>query len=154
MKNKLLKTSLFGFSKTSICEYIAKVNDEFNTRLKETEDAHQKKKEALERRIAELTAELDRYHQMYSDISAPILDARKYADAIRSQADSEYKMAKDALEELISARTKAVHVLDEDIEILKKELESFVYFTLGQFETFSQKTVSLKEKYAADDGKP
>ena len=30
MQKKLLRTSLFGFSKTEVCDYIARVNDEFN----------------------------------------------------------------------------------------------------------------------------
>ena len=33
MQNKLLKTSLFGFSKTDVCEYIAKINAEFNEKI-------------------------------------------------------------------------------------------------------------------------
>ena len=30
MQKKLLRTSLFGFSKTEVFDYIARVNDEFN----------------------------------------------------------------------------------------------------------------------------
>ena len=33
MQKKLLRTSLFGFSKTEVCDYIARVNDEFNGKI-------------------------------------------------------------------------------------------------------------------------
>ena len=33
MQKKLLRTSLFGFSKTEVCDYIARVNDDFNSKI-------------------------------------------------------------------------------------------------------------------------
>jgi hypothetical protein len=40
MHKKLLKTTLFGFSKTEVCEYIARVNNEFNDKIDVLNSTH------------------------------------------------------------------------------------------------------------------
>ena len=42
MEKKTFKTSLFGYSKTSVCEYIAQINEEFSQRLMDVSEENKK----------------------------------------------------------------------------------------------------------------
>ena len=70
MEKRLLKTTLFGFSKTDVCEYIAKVNADFSKKLLTLSEEHKTEKDALTQKIADLEAELAKYKKVYADISA------------------------------------------------------------------------------------
>ena len=54
MQKKLLRTSLFGFSKTEVCDYIARVNDEFNGKIDLLTAEHAKERNELTAQIVAL----------------------------------------------------------------------------------------------------
>ena len=68
MKNKLFKTTLFGYSKTDVCNYITKTNEEFNNKLEEITEMHQKEQEKLLTQNKELQEELDKYKSALTQI--------------------------------------------------------------------------------------
>ena len=63
MQKKLLRTSLFGFSKTEVCDYIARVNDEFNGKIDLITAEHTKERNELTAQIAALNEEINKYKQ-------------------------------------------------------------------------------------------
>ena len=58
MQKKLLRTSLFGFSKTEVCDYIARVNDEFNGKIDLITAEHTKERNELTAQIYKIASEL------------------------------------------------------------------------------------------------
>ena len=76
MQRKLLKTSLFGFSKTEVCDYIARVNNEFNGKIDLLTAEHTNEKNELIAQITALNEELDKYKQANADIAQALFDAQ------------------------------------------------------------------------------
>ncbi|MBQ4559604.1 MAG: hypothetical protein IJA54_04680 [Tyzzerella sp.] len=68
MKNKLFKTALFGYSKTDVCNYIAKTNQEFNDKLEQLISAHQKEREELMAQKNALQEELNNFQDAVMQI--------------------------------------------------------------------------------------
>ena len=77
MHKKLLKTTLFGFSKTEVCEYIARVNNEFNDKIDVLNSTHMEERNELLAKIADLEEELNKYRQANSDIAQALFDAQQ-----------------------------------------------------------------------------
>lgn len=88
MRKKLLKTTLFGFSKTEVCEYMARVSEEFNQRIDLLTVEHDKEKREIELRIAALSEELERTKQTNVAIVQALTDARQQAEDLKAKADS------------------------------------------------------------------
>lgn len=57
MKNKLFKTALFGYSKTDVCNYITRVEEDFNDKLEELTLNHKKDRDKLLLQIVTLEEE-------------------------------------------------------------------------------------------------
>ena len=77
MQKKLLRTSLFGFSKTEVCDYIARVNDEFNGKIDLITAEHTKERNELTAQIAALNEEINKYKQANADIAQALFDAQQ-----------------------------------------------------------------------------
>lgn len=87
MEKKLLKSALFGYSKTSVCEYIAAVNEEFSQKLMESAEEHKKEKEEWKERTAALEQELAEYKKVHQDVATIINELREGLAAFSVQAD-------------------------------------------------------------------
>ena len=120
MQKKLLRTSLFGFSKTEVCDYIARVNDEFNGKIDLITAEHTKERNELTAQIAALNEEINKYKQANADIAQALFDAQQYATELKAKADGEYKEAQDELLALKEAETDKLNTYREKIEKVRK----------------------------------
>jgi cell division septum initiation protein DivIVA len=73
MKNKIFKTSLFGYSKTDVCNYITKMNEEFSQKFEELTTAHKNERDQLTSQIAKLEEELTKHKDTMTEISKLIV---------------------------------------------------------------------------------
>lgn len=128
MQKKLLKTTLFGFSKTEVCEYIARTNNEYNNRIKELITEHTKEKNMLLAQIEELKTEVDKYNQRNADIAEALTEAKKYSEELKKKADEEYKSATDELNKLKRIETDMLNNLSilaaAERKALEKDIQS------------------------------
>ena len=124
MQKKLLRTSLFGFSKTEVCDYIARVNDEFNGKIDLITAEHTKERNELTAQIAAHNEEINKYKQANADIAQALFDAQQYATELKAKADGEYKEAQDELLALKEAETDKLNTYREKIESVRKEIVS------------------------------
>lgn len=154
MENKLLKTSLFGFSKTDVCEYIAKVNADFNEKLKAINAENTVEKNALNEQILTLTAELEKYKQANNDIAQALFDAQQYAAELKLKADNEYKQAENELLMFKETENKKIDHYRVEIEALRKNIVSLLDEIDGKLENQVKKTDNLTAKYNSEEGIP
>lgn len=84
MDKKGFKSALFGFSKASVCEYIAKLEKEFSLKLAASEKEAAAKQQELNARIALLEEENSRLRGVYEEIGALIAQALQEAPAEES----------------------------------------------------------------------
>ena len=152
MQRKLLKTTLFGFSKTEVCEYIARVNDEFNGKLDAVNGVHTKEKNELLFKIANLEEELGKYKQANSDIAQALFDAQQYAAELRAKADKEYTAATDELRMLKDAETGKLNGYRDSIEKLRKEIASLLSEISGKMADAEAETENLAAEYSSEEG--
>ena len=152
MQKKLLRTSLFGFSKTEVCDYIARVNDEFNGKIDLLTAEHTKERNELTAQIAALNEEINKYKQANADIAQALFDAQKYATELKAKADGEYKEAQDELLALKEAETDKLNTYREKIENVRKEIVSVLSDIDDKLAAETVKTEDLIAEYNSEEG--
>ena len=152
MQKKLLKTSLFGFSKTEVCDYIARVNDEFNGKIDLLTAEHTKERNELTAQIAALNEEINKYKQANADIAQALFDAQQYATELKAKADGEYKEAQDELLALKEAETDKLNTYREKIENVRKEIVSVLSDIDDKLAAETVKTEDLIAEYNSEEG--
>ena len=151
MQKKLLRTSLFGFSKTDVCNYIARVNDEFNSKIDLITAEHTKERNELTAQIAALNEEI-KYKQANADIAQALFDAQQYATELKAKADGEYKEAQDELLALKEAETDKLNTYREKIESVRKEIVSVLSDIDDKLAAETVKTEDLIAEYNSEEG--
>ena len=152
MQKKLLRTSLFGFSKTEVCYYIARVNDEFNSKIDLITAEHTKERNELTAQIAALNEEINKYKQANADIAQALFDAQQYATELKAKADGEYKEAQDELLALKEAETDKLNTYREKIENVRKEIVSVLSDIDDKLAAETVKTEDLIAEYNSEEG--
>jgi chromosome segregation ATPase len=152
MQKKLLRTSLFGFSKTEVCDYIARVNDEFNGKIDLITAEHTKERNELTAQIAALNEEINKYKQANADIAQALFDAQQYATELKAKADGEYKEAQDELLALKEAETDKLNTYREKIEKVRKEIVSVLSDIDDKLAAETVKTEDLIAEYNSEEG--
>lgn len=152
MQKKLLRTSLFGFSKTEVCDYIARVNDEFNGKIDLITAEHTKERNELTAQIAALNEEINKYKQANADIAQALFDAQQYATELKAKADGEYKEARDELLALKEAETDKLNTYREKIENVRKEIVSVLSDIDDKLAAKTVKTEDLIAEYNSEEG--
>ncbi len=152
MQKKLLRTSLFGFSKTEVCDYIARVNDEFNSKIDLITAEHTKERNELTAQIAALNEEINKYKQANADIAQALFDAQQYATELKAKADGEYKEARDELLALKGAETDKLNTYREKIENVRKEIVSVLSDIDDKLAAETVKTEDLIAEYNSEEG--
>ena len=152
MQKKLLRTSLFGFSKTEVCDYIARVNDEFNSKIDLITAEHTKERNELTAQIAALNEEINKYKQANADIAQALFDAQQYATELKAKADGEYKEAQDELLALKEAETDKLNTYREKIENVRKEIVSVLSDIDDKLAAQTDKTEDLIAEYNSEEG--
>ena len=152
MQKKLLRTSLFGFSKTEVCDYIARVNDEFNGKIDLITAEHTKERNELTAQIAALNEEINKYKQANADIAQALFDAQQYATELKAKADGEYKEAQDELLALKEAETDKLNTYREKIENVRKEIVSVLSDMDDKLAAETVKAENLIAEYNSEEG--
>lgn len=152
MQKKLLRTSLFGFSKTEVCDYIARVNDEFNRKIDLITAEHTKERNELTAQIAALNEEINKYKQANADIAQALFDAQQYATELKAKADGEYKEAQNELLALKEAETDKLNTYREKIENVRKEIVSVLSDIDDKLAAETVKTEDLIAEYNSEEG--
>ena len=152
MQKKLLRTSLFGFSKTEVCDYIARVNDEFNRKIDLITAEHTKERNELTAQIAALNEEINKYKQANADIAQALFDAQQYATELKAKADGEYKEAQNELLALKEAETDKLNTYREKIESVRKEIVSVLSYIDDKLAAETVKTEDLIAEYNSEEG--
>ena len=152
MQKKLLRTSLFGFSKTEVCDYIARVNDEFNGKIDLITAEHTKERNELTAQIAALNEEINKYKQANADIAQALFDAQQYATELKAKADGEYKETQDELLALKESETEKLNTYREKIENVRKEIVSVLSDIDDKLAAETVKTEDLIAEYNSEEG--
>lgn len=122
MDKKILKSALFGYSKISVCQYIAAMNEEFNAKLMAETEAFREERAKLQKKLDDLEAELAVCKQNACDVGEVLLDARQHADQLRQQAEEDAALLRQKAQEEATQLRRQVEDETEQflLEINKK----------------------------------
>ena len=132
MDKDILKSAFFGYSKISVCQYIAKINEEFNEKLMAEANAFREEHSRQQKKIDDLEAELAAHKQNACDVGTLLLEAGQYAEQIRQQAQAEaaelLRQANEEAEQLhLQTQAEAEALLQqaqEDAEELRAQTKN------------------------------
>ena len=108
MDKDVIKSALFGYSKISVCQYIATMNEEFNAKLMAEAASFREERTKLQKKIDDLELELVAHKQNACDVGTMMLEAGQYAEQLRQQAQEEVaQLRQQAQEEVAQLRQQA-----------------------------------------------
>ncbi len=114
MDKNILKSALFGYSKISVCQYIAAMNEEFNAKFLEEAASFREENSRLQKKIDDLEAELAAHKQNACDVGNMILEAGQYAEKLHQQAQEEAEqLLRQAQEEAEQLRSQVKNETDQ-----------------------------------------
>ena len=114
MDKEILKSALFGYSKISVCQYIATMNEEFNAKLMAEADSFREEHSRQQKKIDDLEAELAVHKQNACDVGTMLLEAGQYAEQLRQQAQEEAaELLRQAQEEAEQLRSQTKNETDQ-----------------------------------------
>ena len=114
MDKEILKSALFGYSKISVCQYIATMNEEFNAKLMAEADSFREEHSRQQKKIDDLEAELAVHKQNACDVGTMLLEAGQYAEQLRQQAQAEAaELLRQTQEEAEQLRSQTKNETDQ-----------------------------------------
>lgn len=115
--NKLFKSSMFGYKKNDVIEYIENLSSKTEYALGEAED----KIEELEKENEKLKENIEKYKNDAASVSSAIITAEKKAEEIISNAQEKAeKILKNAEEESQTKKAELENQLEESKLKLRK----------------------------------
>ena len=152
MKRKLLGTSLFGFSKTEVCDYITKANEEFNDKIASLTAEHTKEKNELLSQISALTEEINKYKQSNADIAQALFDAQQYATQLKAKSDAEYSDVKEEIKAYKEAEMEKLCLYQQKVAQVKNEVVSLLSEIDYKLAEQTEKNNDLISDYKSEEG--
>ena len=157
MDKEILKNALFGYSKISVCQYIATMNEEFNAKLMAEADSFREERSRLQKKIDDLEAELSVHKQNACDVGTILLEAGQYAEQLRQQAQEEAallrhqaqgeaaELLRKAQEEAELLRSQAKNETDQFLLEIKEKGQA----QTQRLELYTEAIVKIREDIAA-----
>ena len=137
MDKEILKSALFGYSKISVCQYIATMNEEFNAKLMAEADSFREERSRLQKKIDDLEAELSVHKQNACDVGTMLLEAGQYAEQLRQQAQAEAaELLRQAQEEAEQLRQQTQEEAAELLRQTQEEAEQLRSQTKNEADQF------------------
>lgn len=151
MEKKLLKSALFGYSKTSVCEYIAAVNEEFSQKLMESAEEHKKEKEEWKERTAALEQELAEYKKVHQDVATALMEAQRYASSLKQKAEADDSLFRAETERKHKMQTERLTAYITAINKLREGLAAFSIQTDEKLLEYLHQGTALLNEYEGTD---
>ena len=121
MDKEILKSALFGYSKISVCQYIATMNEAFNAKLMAEAEAFREERSKLQTKIDNLEAEVAAHKQNACDVGTMLLEAGQYAEQLRQQAQEEAAQLRQQAQEEVTQLLQQAQ--EETAQLLRQAQE-------------------------------
>lgn len=112
----LFPTSLFGYSKTGVNDYISKLNEEVSRKLLEKEREHKEEVEALRAENARLAQENERLQALRQEVADALISAKDYASGLKRQAEEEDQIRRAAGAARQEAECRRIQAVAEQVD--------------------------------------
>ena len=147
MDKGIMKNAFFGYSKTSVCEYIAAMNEEFSRQILELEKEHKKEREELKGRLEATEKELNEYKNAHGEIASALLDAKQYAASLKQKADEETERLAAENKRLHKEQTERLASYAAAVDKLRSELSVFTADTDEKLAAYFGKAEDIAKEF-------
>ena len=151
MDKDILKSALFGYSKISVCQYIATMNEDFNAKLMAETVAFREERSKLQKKVDDLEVELAAHKQNAYDVGTMLLEAGQFAEQIRQQAQEEVTQLRQQAQEEAAELLRQAQ--EEAAEILRQAQEEAEQLRIQTQNEADQFLLEIKEKGQAETQK-
>lgn len=145
-----IKKGFWGYKKESVCRYIAELEAEA---LAKKNDEIRQIEEVASRRIAELEESLraarEENEAMRAEqacIADALIQAQKYAQQIRDEADEFEREAHDRVQARVDQQLRELEEYSAAADVLKEQLHALLKDTLGKTEDIKRELNILHDK--------
>lgn len=128
-----LKRSFFGYRKADVYQYIAYIEQSFSEKLmqkdqqlEKIESQYQEKISRMEAELATLRKECERHQNEQTSISAVLLKAQHYAEALKKQTEEKEKQARHHLEKELKIRQQEIDRYHAQIRSVREMLSTLL----------------------------
>lgn len=139
-----VKSSLFGYNKLAVSSYVSNLDNEYHQKLqdlqKESKDAqealrgqidalrvkYEEEVQRLNERIDSLTKERDLLRRDNDTIADTLLDAKEYAEELRSKADRKAKERDDEHVQILEDQKSKVSLIDTKLQDVLGKISEFL----------------------------
>lgn len=153
---KLFATSLFGYSKKNVGDYIGRMNEEFSQKLLAKDQENKDELQKLKAQVEQLSEENERLRSEQQDVAAVLIDARAYAAELRAKAEEEYQAMRTENSAHCDMERQRLQRLGGNIDALQKAFRKAVRNMEAELETYriqSQTTEKELEPDASEEQK-
>ena len=158
MNKETLKSALFGYSKISVCQYIATMNEEFNAKLMAEADSFREEHSRQQKKIDNLEAELAVHKQNACDVGTMLLEAGQYAEQLRQQTQAEDEQlrsqTKNETDQFLleiktkgQAQTQKLAIYTGAIAKIREDMAILANRTDDALNTFAEHFLSLRQDF-------
>ena len=147
MDKGIIKSAFFGYSKTSVCEYIADMNEKFSHQILELENEHRKEKEELKGRLEATEKELNEYKKAHGDIANALLEAKQYAASLKQKAEEENERLVAENKRLHKEQSERLALYAAAVDKLRSELSVFTADTDEKLAAYYNKAEDIAKEF-------
>lgn len=147
MDKGIIKSAFFGYSKTSVCEYIAAVNEEFSRQLFELEKEKKKEREELKGKLEATEKELNEYKKAHGDIANALLEAQQHAASLKQKAEAENERLVAESQSRHQEQTERLALYAAAIDRLRSELSVFTADTDRRLADYYEQAADIAKEF-------
>ena len=155
-----LKKGFRGYKKESVYQYITTMNEEFSKKLLEKDEKNEPTLQELRGRAAALEAELahlrqenDQRRRMETAVADSIIDAKTYAEQLRSESRRQEEALRAALADRMAEENRRVDGYAAQISGLRDHLRGLLTALDGELESAQDRLGGIAaDQPEAEDG--
>lgn len=133
MKTDELKTGFWGYKKFSVYQYINTLEEQFSAQLLEKDRESREALEQEQQRVRQLEQELEDLRRQMEEqqreqmlIAATLLDAQRYAEQLKQEADAREREAQQRMDSALKQREQMLARYDERLSRLRGQFVSML----------------------------
>ena len=119
---KVFQNSLFGYSKKSVIEYVAEMNEDFSRKLLEKDLENKKITQELRTQIEELKRENEELQAGRKDVAGALIDAKAFAGELMARAEADDKALHEKSRAYHQAEMERLQAISDHVVTLREAL--------------------------------
>lgn len=151
MKTEDLKTGFWGYKKYSVYQYITEMETQFSAKLLEKDEEakalleqEQQHSRQLEEELDKLHKQLDRQQEEQALIASTLMEAKRYAQQLKDQAEEQQKAAQQQLEEALSSRDAELKLYESRLQELRQQFKDMLQEMDGSTQQLLEEAENIK----------